>query len=333
MAGLPRVAAAQLVALCILAAMIEPALAQAPPAGRVYRLGMLAIAPTFGKTAAGIAFDEGLRGLGYVEGRNLFVERRYSEGRPERWRPLAEELVGLKVDAILVFTTPAAVAARGATTTIPIVFVTAIDPVGAGLAASLARPGGNVTGLSTLSPELSAKRLAIVRELSPGVTRVGVFSNAANTASPFMLRQTEEAARQLGITLKVYGVRGPEDFDETFAAVDRERPGALLVFADAMLARYRERIAHFTVQARLPAIFENREFAEAGGLLSYGANYPEMFRRAAVYVDRVLKGHKPSELPFEQPAKFDFVINLDTARRLGLAIPASLRLQATEVIQ
>lgn len=316
-----------------LALFAAPVAVGAQPTKRVYRLGVLAIAPIFTSLPVGIALADALRELGYVEGKNLVVERRYAEGQAERFPELAAELVHLKLDAILVVTTPAAIATKAATTTVPVVFVAAIDPVGAGLAASLARPGGNVTGFTTLSPELSAKRLEVLRELLPGVTRVAVVSNTSNAASAFMLRQTDAAGRQLGMALKTYGVRGPDDLDDTFAAVARERPEALLFLADAMFFRYRDRLAHFALRARLPAVFENKEMAEAGGLVSYGANLPEMFRRAASYVDRVFRGQKPADLPFEQPGRFELAINMKTAKALGLTIPPSLLLRADHVIE
>lgn len=308
---------------------------EAQQARGVYRLGIIATSSTPPPDLARLweVFFNRLRELGYVEGRNIVFERRYSEGRSERFPALATELTGLKVDVIMVFTTPAALAAKAATNTIPILFVNAIDPVGAGLAATLARPGGNVTGLTALSPELSTKRVQLLKEVVPGVSRVDVLWNAANPANALVLRQTEEAARHLGIILRSREVRRPDEFAERFATIEQDRPDALLVFGDALTFQHRHQIARFALEARLPAIFEAREMAVVGGLMAYGPSYSENQRRAAVYVDRLLKGVKPADLPFEQPSKFELVINMTTARRLGLTIPPAVRLRADELIE
>ena len=315
--------------------LLAAPLAEAQQAGKVYRMGMIAM--TFPPSPAFVrmwdAFSDGLRQLGYVEGKNILIERRYSEGQAERYTRLAAELVGLKVDLIMVITTPAALAAKAATGTIPILFVTAIDPVGAGLAASLARPGGNVTGLATLSPELSTKRLELIKELIPRVSRVAVLWNAGNPANAIVRAGMEEAGHRLGFGLRSYEVQRSDDLERTFAAIIRERPDALLVPSDALMFQHRDHIAQLALQARLPSIFEPREMALAGGLMAYGPSYAEMFRRAAFYVDRLLKGTKPADLPIEQPTKFELIINLKTAKGLGLTIPPSLLGRADEVIQ
>jgi putative tryptophan/tyrosine transport system substrate-binding protein len=314
--------------------LAAPLAAEAQPAGKVYRMGVIVTStpsPAFARLWD--AFSNELRKLGYVEGKNILVERRYSEGQAELYPQLAADLVGLKVDLIMVVTTPAALAAKAATATIPILFVTAIDPVGAGLAASLARPGGNVTGLATLSPELSTKRLELTKELIPRVSRVAVLWNAGNPANAVVRPEIDAAARRLGLVLRSYEVQRPDDFASTFAAIVRERPEALLVPSDALMFQRREQIAQLALQARLPAIFEPREMAVAGGLMAYGPSYAEMFRRAAFYVDKLLKGIKPADLPFEQPTQFELVINLKTAKALGLTIPPSLLGRADEVIQ
>jgi putative ABC transport system substrate-binding protein len=315
--------------------LAAPLAAEGQQAGKVYRMGVIAITSTPSPAFARLwdAFSNELRKLGYVEGKNILVERRYSEGQAELYPQLAADLVGLKVDLIMVVTTPAALAAKAATATIPILFVTAIDPVGAGLAASLARPGGNVTGLATLSPELSTKRLELIKELIPRVSRVAVLWNAGNPANAVVRPEIEGAAHRLGLVLRSYEVQRPDDFASTFDAIVRERPEALLVPSDALMFQRREQIAQVALQARLPAIFEPREMAAAGGLMAYGPSYAEMFRRAAFYVDRLLKGAKPADLPFEQPTKFELVINLKTAKAIGLTIPPALLARADEVIQ
>jgi putative ABC transport system substrate-binding protein len=326
---------ARLVTMLVFLSVASSLPAEAQPATKVYRIGVMANTsirdPEYVRSSD--AFFGGLREFGYVEGKNILIERRYSEGRTERLPELAAELVGLKVDLIMVFTTPAALAAKAATTTIPILIVAAHDPVGAGLAASLARPGGNVTGLATLFPELSAKRLELLKEIVPRASHVAVLWNAANPANVQALRQTEDAARQLGIVLQRHDVRTPEDFAARIATITQQRPDALLVLGDSLTLQRRHEVARFALQARLPSSFESRESAVAGGLMSYGPSYPEMLRRAGFYVDRLLKGVKPADLPFEQPRHFEFVINMKTARSLGLTVPQSLLLRADEVIE
>ena len=296
---------------------------------RVYRLGILTVGPE--RNWDGLF--QALRDLGFVEGQNLIIERRYSKGQVERWYDLANELVGLNVDVIVVSTTPAALAAKKATSTIPIVFPTAFDPVGAGLADSLARPGGNVTGLGLLIPEVSAKGLALLKEGVPALTEVAVLWNAANSANSIVLRDVEAAARAIGLALHPQQVREPKDFEPAFVAIIQERPSGLLVLADALLYQYKSQIAELTIRAQLPAVFPFREFTELGGLMSYGPSLPDMYRMAANYVDKILKGAKPTDLPIEQPTKFQFVINLKTANALGLTIPPTLLARADEVIE
>jgi putative ABC transport system substrate-binding protein len=298
---------------------------------KVYRLGILAITRDLPRPWDGLF--RGLRDHGYVEGQNLIIERRYSEGQGERWPELASELVGLKVDAIVVSTTPAALAAKKATSTIPIIIATAFDPVGAGLAASLARPGGNVTGLGLFIPEVSAKGLTLLKEAVPSLTRVAVLWNAANPALALVWRDVETTARAAGLVLHPEQVSEPQDFEAAFVAIAQERPGGLLVLVDALLSQYKSQIVEFTIHEHLPAVFQFREFAELGGLMSYGPNLPDMFRIAANYVDRVLKGAKPADLPIEQPTKFELVINLKTAKALSIEVPTSLLLRADELIE
>jgi ABC-type uncharacterized transport system substrate-binding protein len=246
---------------------------------------------------------------------------------------LAAELVRLRVDCIIVPTTPAALAATHATQTIPIVMTTAIDPVGAGLVASLARPGGNVTGGAILYPELSTKRLEFLKEVVPGLARVVVLWNAANPALASAWQATQAAAGALGLRLHAHDVRGPQDLEGASALTAQVRPEAFLVLGDALFDLHRQQIAAFVTQQHLPGVFPSREWVVAGGLMSYGPNLPDLFRRAATYVDKILKGAKPADLPVEQPRKFDLVINLKTAQALGLTIPPTLLFQADELIR
>jgi putative ABC transport system substrate-binding protein len=280
------------------------------------------------------AFKAGLREHGWVENENLVFVFRYSEGRPERYSRLAAELVALKPDLIATgLGEPAIRAVKEATATIPIVMAVASDPVGSGLVASLARPGGNVTGLSILAPAVGGKRLQLLREAVPKVSRVAVLWNAAYPSKEHELKETEAAARTLGIILEPVEVRGPDDFDKAFAAIRRARPDAAIVFSEPLTLTHWRRIVDFVTNNRLPMISEMKEFAEKGALMTYGASLPDLFRRAAGYIDRILKGAKPDDLPVEQPTKFELVINLKTAKALGLTIPPSLLLRADEVIQ
>ena len=278
------------------------------------------------------AFRQGLRELGYVEGQNISIEYRWADWKPDRIPALAEEMVRLKVDVIVSTPGgPTALAVKKSVRTIPIVF-TSGDPVGAGLVASLDRPGGNLTGVSILTTELNAKRLELLKQAIPGVTRVAVLVNPL-LATKATLKDVEGAARALRVKLQVLEVRDPQELDDAFSAMKRERADALLVLSDPMFFAQRERIIGLAAKHRLPGMFEWREFAEAGGLLSYGTNVAEMYRRLATYVDKILKGAKPADLPVEQPTKFELVINLKTAKALGLKIPQSFFLRADHVIQ
>jgi len=309
--------------------LAAPLTAEAQPAGKVWRIGLIAVAPASPMDA----LSQGLRELGYVEGQNLIIERRYSEGRAERFSEFAAELARAKVDLIIVNTTPAALAAKKATTTIPIVFPTAIDPVAAGVVASLARPGGNVTGLSMLTPELSPKQLELLKQVIPGLSRVAVLWNAANPANARPWRETQGAGRTLGVVLQSREVAGPNDFEAAFAMMTKERPEAVLVFGDALIAQHEKQIVAFVAQKHIPSSFPWRESVVYGGLMSYGPSRADLFRRAAVPVDKIFKGAKPAELPVEQPTEFELVINLKTAKALGLTIPPSLLSRADEVIR
>jgi putative tryptophan/tyrosine transport system substrate-binding protein len=317
--------------LGILAAPL--AAAEAQRAGKVPRIGILwAYSPSVVSPFAE-AFRQRLRGLGYLEGQNVAVEERWAEGRFDRLPSLAAELVRLNVDVIVTASTPAAQAAKQATRTVPIVVTLVTDPVEGGIVASLARPGGNVTGLSLMHPELSAKRLALLKEVIPKVSRVAVFWSSSTPSYPLILHETEDAARSLGVQLQVVEVRGPTGFANAFSAATRERAGALVVLPDAMFREQQRRMLDLAAKHRLPAMYWSKELVDAGGLMAYGANIPEVYRQAAVFVDKILKGAKPADLPIEQPAKFELVINLRTAKALGLPIPQSLLLRADQVIE
>ncbi len=282
------------------------------------------------------AFRQGLRDLGYVEGRNLVIEYRFAEGKSERLPALAAELVALKVDVIVAVTTPEALAAKKATRTLPIVFVAAADPVTSGLVSSLARPGGNVTGLSSFFPELVGKRLELLTQAVPGVSRVAVLWHPGflpERTEKDMLKGAEVTAQALGVRLQFLEARGPADFDRAFSEMTRARAGALTVLGTTMLFNERRRLVDLATKSRLPAVYPWREGVDAGGLMAYGPNIPDLFRRAATYVDKILKGAKPSDLPVEQPTKFELVINLKTAKALGLTIAPSLLGRADEVLQ
>jgi putative tryptophan/tyrosine transport system substrate-binding protein len=271
--------------------------------------------------------------LGWIEGKNIVFERRYAENRVERLPELAAELVRLNVDVIVGLGTLAPLAAKGATTTIPIVMTAAGDPLGSGLVASLARPGGNVTGMSLMAPDLGGKRLELLKELLPRLARVAVLWNAANPYPALVFKETQAAGRTLGIEVQSLEVRDPRDFDGAFEALRRQRPDALITVEDPLTFNYMKLIADFAAGQRLPTLHGFREDVAAGALMSYGANLADLFRRAAGYVDKILRGAKPADLPVQQPTKFDLVINLTTAKALGLEVPPTLLARADEVIE
>src|SRR5215510_6292860 len=310
----------------ILSLLAAPLAAEAPPVAKVYRLGIL-LGTTAAMTAGSInleVFRQGLRELGWVEGQNIALEYRGAEGRYERFPDLAAALVRLPVDVLVATITPAALAAQHATSTIPIVMVSVHDPVGSGLVASLAQPGGNVTGLSLLSPALVGKQLEFLKEVVPTVSRLAVLWNPVSPGHTLMVREAEVAARALGVQLHLLEARGPGAFDSAFAAMTSA--GALLILDDAMFNMHRTRLAALAAQSRLPAMYGDRVVVEAGGLISYGPLPRANWRRAATYVDKILKGTKPADLPVEQPTTFQLVINLKTAKALGITIPPSLLL-------
>ncbi|MBI2177600.1 MAG: ABC transporter substrate-binding protein, partial [Candidatus Tectomicrobia bacterium] len=307
-----------LMALVILASVHPAEAQQAKKVPRVGYLNLRASPDEQDKT-----FLQGLRDLGYVEGRNITIEYRWAEGKLERLPDLAAELVRLKVDVIVTATNSAIRAARQATRTIPIVMAISGDPVGSKLIASLARPGGNITGMSLPAIDLSGKRLELFKETVPRLSRVGVLWNsAAGTGMARRAKTVEIASREVGVTARSLEVRGnPSDFEGAFSAILSDRLDGFLVVLDPFTNFHRKRIVEFAAKNKLPSIYEASEYVDAGGLLSYGPNYPDMFRRAAYYVDRILKGAKPADLPVEQPVKFELVINLKTAKALGLTTP------------
>jgi putative ABC transport system substrate-binding protein len=311
-----------------------PLAAQAQQAGKVHRIGYLTSGTSTDAPQRIDVFRQALRELGWVEGKNIVIEYRIAEGRLDRLPDLATELVRLKVDIIVANPTPTAVAVKNATGTIPIVMIGVADPVALGLIASLARPGGNVTGLSwSVGVELWVKQLELLKEIVPKVSRVAVLSNPANPFVVLAIRDVKVAARSLGLQLQLLEVRGPDEFDGAFAAMAKERVGALLVISDTIFSVRRARLAELEAKNQLPSMHGLRSDAEAGGLMAYGPDFPDQFRRAATYVDKILKGANPADLSVEQPTKFELVINMKTAKALGLTIPQSLLLRADEVIQ
>ena len=276
------------------------------------------------------SFRQGLHSLGYVEGKNIMIEYRYAEGNLDRLPVLAKELVGVKVDVIVTTSFPSVLAAKSATRTIPIVFAGVGDPVASGIVDSLARPGGNATGLSILGPELGGKRLELLKEAVPGITRVAFLWNSGSGES---VKATETAAHALALQLKSLGVRDSEDFEKAFDAALRERVQSVLTSPGPIINTHRTRIVEFATKNRLPAMYATPEFVEAGGLMSYALSYTDLFRRAATYVDKILKGAKPADLPVEQPMKFELIINLKAAKQIGLTIPPNVLARADKVIK
>ena len=310
-----------------------PLAAEAQQAGKAYRVGILPPGPISERAHFWEAFRQRLRDLGYVEGQNLTLVFPPGEVRPERLPHLAAELVSLKVDVIVAATSVAIQAAKEATKTIPIVMPVSSAPVEHGFVASLARPGGNITGLTLVSSELIGKRLELLKTVVPRVSRIAVLSNPTSSGAPLQMRAAEVAARTLGVQLQFLEVRGPDDVEKAFEAATKGRAGALIALDDPLVFTHRVRIVKLAAKSRLPAIYGFSGFVQAGGLMSYAANVTDMYRRAATYVDKILKGAKPGDLPVEQPTEFELVINMKTAKALGLTIPQSLLLRADEVIE
>jgi len=315
----------------MLLALYVPAEAQQPT--KIPRIGFL-LPYSPGPDPRVEAFRQGLRELGYVEGQNVTIEYRWADGRFEQFPDLAAELVGLKVDVIVTAVTQASIAAKKATGAIPIVMVAVSDPVGSGLVASLARPGANVTGTSSMTAEVVGKQLELLKETLPKISRVAALWNPANPVfQALQLKETKVAARALGVQLQILEARGPDEIDRAFAAMARERTRALLVLGDPVFTSHRKRIADLAVKHRLPTVSGTREYVEAGGLMAYGPSFHDMYRRAAYYVDRILKGTKPADLPVERPTKFELVINLKTAKQIGLTVPPNMLARADKVIK
>ena len=318
--------------LFLVAAPLAPAAAQPPE--KVPRVGALHPRTRSDASPQTDAFLEGLWELGWVEGKTVLVEYRWAEGRSDRLPDLVADLVHLKVDVILAGSTAVAVAAKNATGTIPIVMATGGDPVGLGLVASLARPGANITGLSfSVGMETAGKGLELLKETAPHLRRVAVLSNPANPAHGLAIQNLNVAARSLSVRLQLLEARGPNEFDGAFAAMARKRAEAVYIVLDPFFGIHRSQLRDLVAKNRLPAMYGSREYPEAGGLMSYGPDYRHSFRRAATYVDKILKGAKPADLPIEQPTRFEMVINMKTAKALGLAIPRSLLLRADQVIE
>ena len=319
-----------LVAVVLLAVAV---IAEAQQPAKIPRIGYLGGTFPSIDSARYDAFRQGLRELGYMEGKNIVIERRHAEGKPDGERAFAAELVRLKVDVIVTGGSNPTRAAKEATATIPIVMTQDPDPIGNGFVASLARPGGNITGLSNLGPELSGKRLELLKEVVPRLTRVAVFGTSTFPGNAQILSETELAAGALRVQLQYLDVLGPKDVDTAFRAAIKGRADALLVLAGPVFTSQRTQLATLAVKNRLPAIYYSTEFVEDGGLMTYGANRADLARRAATYVDKILKGAKPADLPVEQPMKFEFIINLKAAKQIGLTIPPNVLVRADKVIK
>jgi putative ABC transport system substrate-binding protein len=316
----------------LLGLLAAPLATRAQSAGSLHRIGWLSSTSAANGVVNLEALRTGLRDLGYIEGRNITIEARWADGRVERLPRLAAELVRLPVHVLCTAGGQASGAAKEATSTIPIVFANVAFPDASGLVASYPRPGGNITGVAFIGPEYG-KRLELLREASPKLSRVALIYNPDNPGSVLALQETSRWATDMGVRLEPHKFRGPQDLEGIFGAIVGKRPDALMTTADTLIVSYRARIVDFSVQQRLLSMYPTREFVDAGGLMFYGSSIPEMYRQAAVYVSRILKGANPGELPVEQPTKFDMVINLKLAKRLGLTIPRSLLLRADQVIE
>ena len=313
--------------------LAAPLAAEGQPAGKGHRIGFLGNSTAALEASLVGPFREGLRELGYVEGQNIVIEYRWAEGKYERFPALIAELLAQRVEVIVTAGIPATLAVKKATTSVPLVMVAVGDPVGTGIVPSLSRPGGNVTGVTSISTEMDRKRLELLKEVVPNVSHIAVLWNAANPGQVVAEKQTQAAAQVLRMKVLSLGVRTKEEIEDAFAAIVRERPDALLVLTDRLLLHHRARIMAFAAQHHLPGVHGYRELVEVGGLMSYGPSYADMHRRAAYFVNRILKGAKPADLPVERPTKFELVINLKTAKALGLTIPQSLLQRADQVIE
>ncbi len=317
-----------------LSVLFGPLAGEAQQSGKVYRIGLLDYsAPDATRQERWTAFRQQMRELSYAEGQNVSFEARWAQGDNDRLPKLAAELIGLKVDVIVTGATNATIAAKRATSTIPIVTASGSDPVALGLVASLRQPGGNVTGMTSISSELAGKRLEFVRLVVPRASRVAILWDERNPGSRLAVQETEAAARTLGLTLKSVSVRTPADLEAAFSTLARDRATALSITTSPMFSPHIKRLADLAIKHRLPTVGGTRAFVEAGGLAAYGTDYPSLFRQAATFVDKILKGAKPGDLPIERPTKFELSINLKTAKALGLTIPSSLLQRVDHVIQ
>jgi ABC-type uncharacterized transport system substrate-binding protein len=310
-----------------------PLAARAQQASMITRIGFLGNSTAELEANLIGPFRDGLRALGYEEGRNIAIEYRWAEGKYERFPALIAELIASKAEVIVTAGTPASLAVKTATASIPVVMIAVGEPVATGLVASLARPGGNITGVTSISPEIEGKRLELLREVMPDLAHIAVLWNAGSPVQVIQESETRVAAQALGMKMLSLGVRTLEEIEGAFATMLRERPEALFVLADRLFLHHRKRIMDFAVQHRLPGVHAYRELVEVGGLMSYGPSYADMHRRAATYVVRILKGEKPADLPVERPVKFELVLNLKTAKALGLEVPPTLLTRADEVIE
>ncbi len=315
------------------AAAVWPQAARAQQPGKIPRVGFMGNSTAALEANLVGPFREGLRELGYVEGRNIAIEYRWADGDYARFPALVAELIAAKVDVIVTAGTPASLAVKKATSTVPLVMIAVGDPVGTGLVPSLARPGGNLTGLSSIAPDLEGKRLELLREIVPKLSHVAFFFNPANPFHAVSMRNGRAAAQALGIKLQPHEVRRSEDLDAAFDTIAKEKPDALLILADRVFLHNRQRMMDFATEQRLPSVNAYREVVEAGGLMSYGPSYEDMHKRAAIYVDKILKGAKPADLPIEQPTKFTLILNLKAAKALGLDVSPMLLARADEVIE
>jgi putative ABC transport system substrate-binding protein len=307
--------------------------ADAQQTGKVPRIGFLGNSTAALEANLVEPFRQGLRDLGYVEGKTLFIDYRWAEGKYERFPALIDELIALKIDVIVTAGTPASLAVKKATTTIPLVMLAVGDPVGTGLITSLAHPGGNITGLTAIASDLEGKRLELLSEVIPKLSYVAVLWNPASPFQVVSEKELQAAAQVMRMKVLSLGVQAEEQFDNAFATILKERPGALLVLADRLFLHNRARIMDFATKHRLPGVYAYLELVEAGGLISYGPSYADMHRRAATYVDKILKGRKPADLPVEQPMKFELVINLKAAKQIGVTIPPNVLVRADKVIK
>ena len=310
-----------------------PLAARAQQPAKIPRIGFLGNSTATMEANLIGPLRDGLRELGYEEGRNVIIEFRWADGKYDQFPALVAELLAAKVDVIITAGTPATLAIKKATSMVPLVFIAVGDPVGTGVVPNLGRPGGNITGLSSIAPDLEGKRLELLREVVPKLSHVAFFLNPANAFHTASMRQARVAAQSLGIKLQPMEVNKSEQLDGAFASIVKEKPDALLILADRVFLHNRKRMMEFAIQQRLPSVNAYRELVEAGGLISYGPSYEDMHRRAAVYVDKILKGTKPADLPIEQPTKFTLLINLKTAKTLGLTVPPTLVARADELIE